>query len=431
MVGKTAFCAAALLAIQPVFAAPFTHEVTESRGSLLRRDDTVVDPPKDITPIINQIESLTPSELEELIDSVKDGKFTKRDAVYPRQSTAVAAEPTTDGPFLSYLDGWAKPGTNENCTDFTLNGPFTSIHAAMGSSNVRGIKVVSASGNATEITAGTETIVDPGLFTFESNERVAKFSIAKLPGTADTVSGFSFETDAGRKYEALTSLITENKVTPEWTDIPVGAGIIARIRGTNCEGLGVFGSFGVDLLDNLDSISITNIDYEGFTNSIMPSGAGTQVTVGSQVVDNRNSSVQQTISLQTTDTITRQRTVTTQSHWQVGGSVGMEGKVGIPLISEGSVKAEFNWQVQQLTSDAEMENSVTTRSGTFPLACPAGKFCTAKAFFTQFKLDVNMNATFTATTKSGATYDWVQSGEYKGADSLAMQFNVTEVNSVS
>lgn len=349
MVGKTAFCAAALLAIQPVFGAPFTHEVTKSHGSLLRRDDTVVDPPKDITPVINQIESLTPSELDELIDSVKSGKFTKRDAVYPRQSTAVAAEPTTDGPFLSYLDGWAKPGTNENCTDFTLDGPFTSIHAAMGSSNVRGIKVVSASGNATEITAGTETIVDPGLFTFESNERVAKFSIAKLPGTADTVSGFSFETDAGRKYEALTSLITENKVTPEWMNIPVGAGIIARIRGTNCEGLGVFGSFGVDLLDNLDSISITNIDYEGFTNSIMPSGAGTQVTVGSQVVDNRNSSVQQTISLQTTDTITRQRTVTTQSHWQVGGSVGMEGKVGIPLISEGSVKTEFNWQVQQLT----------------------------------------------------------------------------------
>lgn len=78
-----------------------------------------------------------------------------------------------------------------------------------------------------------------------------------------------------------------------------------------------------------------------------------------------------------------------------------------------------------------MTNAVTTRAGTFALVCPAGKFCTASAFFTQFKVDVEMNATFTATSKSGGTFDWVQSGKYKGADSLAMQFNVTEVNNIS
>lgn len=74
-----------------------------------------------------------------------------------------------------------------------------------------------------------------------------------------------------------------------------------------------------------------------------------------------------------------------------------------------------------------MDSVTNTRSGTFALTCPAARFCTAKAFFTQFKIDVNMNATFTATAKSGATFSWVQSGKYKGADSLAMQFNVTEV----
>lgn len=78
-----------------------------------------------------------------------------------------------------------------------------------------------------------------------------------------------------------------------------------------------------------------------------------------------------------------------------------------------------------------MNNAVTTRSGTFALVCPGGKVCKAKAFFTQFKMDVNMNATFTATAKSGATFDWVQSGTYEGADSMAMQFNVTEVDNVS
>lgn len=49
----------------------------------------------------------------------------------------------------------------------------------------------------------------------------------------------------------------------------------------------------------------------------------------------------------------------------------------------------------------------------------------------QYKVDININATFTATTKSGSTYNWVQGGTYKGADSLAMQFNVTEVDRIS
>lgn len=78
-----------------------------------------------------------------------------------------------------------------------------------------------------------------------------------------------------------------------------------------------------------------------------------------------------------------------------------------------------------------MTNSVTTRAGAFNLACPAGKLCTAAAFFTQYKLDVNINATMTATVKSGEVFSWIQSGTYKGADSLAMQFNVTEVANVS
>lgn len=78
-----------------------------------------------------------------------------------------------------------------------------------------------------------------------------------------------------------------------------------------------------------------------------------------------------------------------------------------------------------------MNNSITTRAAAFSLVCPAGKFCTAKAFFTQYKMDVNINATMAATTKSGDSFNWMQSGTYKGADSLAMQFNVTEVANVS
>lgn len=105
----------------------------------------------------------------------------------------------------------------------------------------------------------------------------------------------------------------------------------------------IFGCFGVDFLDELNSISISNIDYEGFASSIMPAGRGTQMSVGSQILDNRNNSVSQTITLQTTDAVTESRTVNTQIRALVGSSVAVEGKVGVPLIREGSVRTEANW----------------------------------------------------------------------------------------
>jgi hypothetical protein len=110
----------------------------------------------------------------------------------------------------------------------------------------------------------------------------------------------------------------------------------------------IFGSFGVDFLDELGSISISNIDYEGLASSIMPAGRGTQMSVGSQILDNRNSSASQTITLQTTDAVTESRTINTQIRALVGGSVAVEGKVGVPLISEGSVRTEANWQLETL-----------------------------------------------------------------------------------
>jgi hypothetical protein len=339
----------------------------------------------------------------------------------------------------------------------------------MGSSNPVGISATSYSGNTTELSARQESTTD-GSFTFKDNERITKFSIARAGTQAVSVSGVKFTTDAGNNFQVLGTVFSNAGAPPPvWQDIPVGSGLIARISGTNCaKSNKIFRSFGVDFLDDLQSISITNMDYAGFANSILPAGEGTQVSVGSQVLDNRNSSVSQTISLQTTDAVTRSRTVTTQVRALVGGAVTMDGKVGIPLVSQGGISVQANWQLEKLNvshtpppgppnhhhyhqvtwgyiqenifpltiyrfkqSEAEMSGSTTTRAATFSLVCPAGKFCTAKAFFNQFKLDVNMNATLTATTKSGQTFNWLQSGTYKGADSLAMQFNVTEVDRIS
>lgn len=60
------------------------------------------------------------------------------------------------------------------------------------------------------------------------------------------------------------------------------------------------------------------------------------------------------------------------------------------------------------------------------LTCPAGKYCTADAFINVFTLSVNVEATFTASTKDGGVYQWMQKGTYDTADSQTVQFNVSE-----
>lgn len=325
---------AMLLVLQPVLAGPMAYKSPEP---IQQREEIIVDPPKNITPTIDKITNLTEDQLQDLIDDVNGGSnktFGKREPVSPRQTAA-------NGAFLSFDGGLEDP----NCANFTIDGPFTSIHMFMGSTNIRAITVTSADGTTTTVTGGLETVVDAGEFTFASNERITKLSIARVDSR---VSGLTFETDGGNKYEAASSNIQDGTFTPTYTDVPVGAGIMARLRGNKC-GSSVFSKLGIDMLDELDSISISNIDYEGFTNNIMPTSGGTQVSVGSQILDNRNSSIEQTISLQTTDAVTRQTTVTAQKHWQVGGSVSLSAKAGIPLIGGTTVTTETNWQVQELS----------------------------------------------------------------------------------
>lgn len=224
---------------------------------------------------------------------------------------------------------------------------LTFLQLNRGSSNLRGIKATSFSGNTSELHSNV-SLADAE-FTFADNERITKFSIARTSADSIYVSGFRFDTNAGNSFEILGSIFSlPDSTGPVYVDIPVGSGILARLRGTNCDSMEIFGSFGVDFLDELDSISISNIDYEGFANSIMPSGRGTQLSIGSQILDNRNSSASQTITLQTTDAVTESRTINTQIRALVGGSVAVEGKVGVPLISEGSVRTEVNWQLETL-----------------------------------------------------------------------------------
>lgn len=359
MAAKTLFLYSAMLAsLQSAIAIPLsTYELPRFD---LKRDNITKDPSQDIQPIITQIEEMTWDELQDFIKEIEDSivkrepdvealapSFTKKtDASLAERGSkthALAARETgTDGALLTWIDGDSGPNI-QSCPDFSINGPFTSIHAIMGSSTPRGIEATSYGGNSTSVIAG-DTVVDAGVFTFADNERVTGFQVAQYSGTS-AVSGFRFDTDAGNSYEALGTVITDTNV-PTWTNISVGSGIMARIRGTNCaNSSGLLGMFGIDFLDELDSISITNMDYSGFTSNIMPAGDGTQMSVGSQVLDNRNSSVEQTITLLTTDAVTQSHTVTTDIHATVGGSVTVEAEVGVPLISSGKTTAEANWEI--------------------------------------------------------------------------------------
>lgn len=340
MVSKILFaCGVALLQAHSALGVPARAKFP---SMVLPRGNVTVDPPANPTPIISEIQ-MSEEELQQYIEELENGidKRSARPAPLARRATG------TDGALLTFIEGDALPGTNAtNCEDFTFNGPFQSFHILMGSSGVRHISATSFGGETTEI-GNTDAVVDAGEFTFDDNERITKFSVGTVGGAA-SVSAFTFETDAGNSYKALSGIVNDGSNTADYEDLSVGSGILARFTGTYCQS-GVMGSFGVDFLDELDSISISNIDYSGFTDNIMPTGAGTQMSVGSQILDNRNSSEKQTITLTTTDAITRQTTVTTQVRAQVGGSVSVEAGAGIPLLAEGKVTTEANWQIEALT----------------------------------------------------------------------------------
>lgn len=132
--------AAALLAIQPALAVPVADNAPA--GLFPRNETIVVDPPKDPKPDITEIPEMTEEELQELIDFFKDEGVQLETRTYGIEELAARNEQlvspdssllrrqsgtSKDGPFLSFLDGEVKPGTNPKCEDFTLNGPFTNI----------------------------------------------------------------------------------------------------------------------------------------------------------------------------------------------------------------------------------------------------------------------------------------------------------------
>ncbi|KAH8589189.1 hypothetical protein B0O99DRAFT_725837 [Bisporella sp. PMI_857] len=406
-------------------SAPANVQAIEARQDI--SNIVTITPSPTFTPEVVKHGPLDEAAIADLVQKLTGTSLKARE---PEPQLQTRQFTSTNGAFLSYLHGPNLPGSSPDCPEFLVDGPIQSIEASMGSSNIRGLKLKSIAGVETDVTGDpNEANPAPGVFEFGANERITEFIVKE--GSFNQVHGFSFKTDAGNSYQAFSRFLTDPEFDPSGVkdnSIPVGSGIIARIQGTQCN-TGIFGSFGIDFLDDLASIQITNITYSGFTNNIAPSGAGSTLSVGSVILDNRNSSIQQSMALTTSDATTKSSSITTTLSWKVGGSVTVKTEASIPFLAKSEVTASTNWEVNPSSSDTELTQTTVTRSATFTLACPARKFCVGAASFTTFKLDVNLEATFSAVTKSGQAYNWVQKGTFKGSDSLAMKLTIDEVDS--
>lgn len=86
--------------------------------------------------------------------------------------------------------------------------------------------------------------------------------------------------------------------------------------------------------------------------------------------------------------------------------------------------------VNPIKTEEDTEGETLTKSATINLKCPPKKYCVGTSFFTSFKMDVEAEATFRAKTKSGKEFFWKQKGKYDGADSLALQLQVDEADTI-
>ncbi|OLN97452.1 hypothetical protein CCHL11_01002 [Colletotrichum chlorophyti] len=417
--------AGAVLLPSLAFASPI--------GDLNNRDIKIVSPSlADITPNVIKHGTLDDEALERLKESLpglspstpSKPDRVKRDLV-PSSTIQGSLTVATIGAFVSVDVGDIKliDSNPDHCHSQTLNGPMEAIQVFMGAANLRAINATSSSGNSSSITSKLEGSTDAGVFKFNGSDRIADFWILENRGL---FMGFNFTTEQGKTYSAMATAL---KDPPAMVKVPVGSGMLARMRVQYCD-VGLIGHVGWDFLDELQSVSISNIAYSGFTNNIMPAGPGETMSVGSQIVDNRNGTDWQMITIMTQDAVTKSRTLSVANMWNVGGGLTIDREVGVPFVGKTKFSVSFTWMVQKTTTEEKTESETLTKASTVNLRCPARKYCVGTSFFTIFKMDVDVEATFRANTKTGYDFFWVQKGRYQGADSLAQQLQVDESDNV-
>lgn len=154
--------------------------------------------------------------------------------------------------------------------------------------------------------------------------------------------GLNFTTASGQTYSSMSDFQGGRVKAYR---VPIGSGIIGRFRATQCGPFGHFGVIGFDFIEEIESVSVSHVKYHGFNNGVMPAGVGKTVTVGSQILDNRNSTTDQTLSLQTQETVTKSQALSVTKTIDTGVTLTMDTGSEIPFLLKGKVGASWRWGI--------------------------------------------------------------------------------------
>ena len=309
--------------------------------------------PANLTPIIVKVGNVSDSELASIIASVpkptpaaipstarnkKSLRNNDKSDSFQLSKPDSVVERRQSGPILWNYNGQVPQST-------TVYGPFSAIAANLDTDNyfLAGISVVDVNGVQTNI--GNTGSLNGGNFTFASGEVITSLTTTDyITSTgADVPSGFIFQTSAGHTYNAGN----KNPQYPRTATADVGSGYLAQIvYSTNSANNIEWISY--NFLAPITSTGITNFTYAGAgltADGISFNSPTSVATAGTLTIDNRNSSVVQTETLQTIKTATTSVQYDFSDSWTAGGSVSIE--VGAEVFGFGTkdtVTAEFSYQ---------------------------------------------------------------------------------------
>ncbi|KAF6840562.1 hypothetical protein CMUS01_03863 [Colletotrichum musicola] len=322
----------------------------------------------------------------------------------------------------------ARPNAPRVCNpEVTLYGPIQSIRLFTSSSTPElfQVNVTSVFGNSSAVTSSQPGLVDSGSFNFDPQDPIKDFFVF-TNGDMSSYHGLNFTTYNGKTFSSMSDF--QGKGVKAYR-VPVGSGILGRFRAAQCGKTGHFGLIGFDFIEEIESISISHVKYHGFNKGIMPAGPGKAVTVATQILDNRNSSTDQTLSIQTQDQVTKSRAIALAKGYTTGGSVSIDTGSKIPFLLEGKLGMSLTWSLTETLTTTITTGTTVTQYATANLKCPARKYCIGSSFLHMYKLNVDVEATMRARTRTGDFF-WVQKGKYRGSDSLSIQLRVDEFDDI-
>ncbi|KAK6539727.1 hypothetical protein TWF694_009928 [Orbilia ellipsospora] len=382
------------------------------------------------TPTASSPASPAPSSLLEKLQSPKieivnmgttseaEIKELSNSTLWNRQDT----DPDAQGPFADIPEIYGDAESDGE--KFSVDGPFSSIEAFVGDNALRGLLF--------KDTENSKNAKRTGSFEFDSDEVVTDCRIIwKKHFFSDDkyVTGFQFGTNKSNKYN-----VTSKSSGGETVNKVVGSGYPVRFHGIlkkvdqEPDVPAAIVALGIEFLDRLRSIEMVSADYSGFKDGVqsIPDGSGTSTILGTQILDNRNSTINQTFQLTNSKAVAKSYAFTFAIAYMIGATVTLSAELPVPVIADASASIALQWQLTFTASTTLTHTETVTQGTVFNLSCPAQRFCEGKSVFQTYELDAPFVGLFRATTRRGDTFTWNRRGIFKSSDvsDVKLQVNV-------